>query len=161
MTTTNDPAVVDDETFRVTRTVRIAAPRERVWAALTREDLLAAWFPQRVSLADPRPGREGTFTFDGYDDVAVRVDEVDEPHLFAYTWGQPGKPLADDTSTQVRFTLVADGDATVLSVVETGFERLADPLASMHSNREGWTSELDELVALVEAATVDAGSPAP
>ena len=77
MTTTNEPAVVDDETFQVTRTVRIDAPRERVWAALTREDLLAQWFPQRVSLPDPRPGAEGTFTFDGYDDVSLRLDEVD------------------------------------------------------------------------------------
>ncbi|GMA23637.1 vanillate O-demethylase oxidoreductase VanB [Luteimicrobium album] len=160
MTTTNEPAVVDDETFRVTRTIRIAAPRERVWAALTQEDLIAQWFPQRASLPDARPGTEGTFTFDGYGDVPVRVDELDEPDVFAYTWGSPGFPLAPDNATQVRFTLVADGDATVLTVVETGFERLADPAGAMRGNREGWTSELDELVAFVEAAAVDAGSPA-
>ncbi|MGC5165471.1 SRPBCC domain-containing protein [Luteimicrobium sp. DT211] len=160
MTTVNEPAVIDDEAFRVTRTVRIEASRERVWAALTREDLLAEWFPQRVTLPDAVPGATGTFTFDGYADVPVRVDEADEPHAFAYTWGQPGAPLTPETSTQVRFTLAADGAATVLTVVETGFERLADPSAAMRGNREGWTSELDELVAFAEGAWVDAESPA-
>ncbi len=160
MTTTNEPAVVDDETFQVTRTIRIAAPRSRVWAALTQEDLIAQWFPQRASLPDPVPGTEGTFAFDGYGEVPVRVDELDEPNIFVYTWGTPGKPLAADNSTQVRFSLVADGAATVLTVVETGFERLADPAGAMRSNREGWTSELDKLVTFAEGVSVDAGSPA-
>ncbi|GAA4849521.1 hypothetical protein GCM10023221_31190 [Luteimicrobium xylanilyticum] len=158
MTTTNEPAVIDDAAFQVTRTIRIAAPRERVWAALTEEDLIARWFPQRASLPDAHAGTEGTFTFDGYGDIPVRVDESEEPHVFAYTWGTPGEPLAPDNSTQVRFTLAADGDATVLTVVETGFERLADPSGAMRGNREGWTSELDKLVAFAEAG-VAAGSP--
>ena len=35
-------------------------------------------------------------------------------------------------------------------VVESGFGTLADPAASMESNRMGWDSELDELVAYLE-----------
>ena len=160
MTTTNEPAVVNDEAFQVTRTIRIEARRERVWAALTQEGLISQWFPDRASLPDALPGGEGTFTFEGFGDVPLRVDEHDEPNVFAYTWGSPGLPLAPDNSTQVRFTLDADGDATILTVVEQGFERLADPAASMRNNREGWTIQLDKLVGFAEGTRVDAGSPA-
>ena len=152
MPSTNPPAVVDTETFQVTRTLHIAAPTDRVWAALTREDLVAQWFGTTASLPDLRVGGTGSVGWADYGEVPLRIDEYDEPTVFAFTWGAPGQPLQPDNSTQVRFTLVADGDATVLSVVESGFERLTkDTVAAMEDNRGGWTSELDELVALVEA----------
>lgn len=155
MTTTNPPAVLDRESFQVTRTVRVQATPERVWAALTRDDLITEWFGQRASLPDLRVGGEGTFGFDGYGEFPVRIEEYDEPHALTWTWGAPVPgELTPDTSTQVRFTLAADGDATVLTVVEAGFETLADPAARMEDNRGGWTSELDELVAYLERVPV-------
>ena len=39
----------------------------------------------------------------------------------------------------------------MLSVVESGFGLLRDPLEAMQSNRQGWTDELDELVAYLGA----------
>jgi len=97
-------------------------------------------------------GGEGTFGWADYGEFPVRIEEYDEPVVFAFTWGTPAEPLRPDNSTLVRFTLVPDGDATVLSVVESGFGLLGrDPVDAMNSNREGWTSELDELVAFVEA----------
>jgi len=43
-------------------------------------------------------------------------------------------------------------DGTELTVLETGFEVTSDPAANLESHREGWNSELDKLVALVEGA---------
>jgi hypothetical protein len=40
-----------------------------------------------------------------------------------------------------------------LTVVESGFDTLSDPAASMESNRGGWNSELDELVAYLEGVS--------
>ena len=146
-------AVIDSENYTVTRTVHVKAGPDRVWAALTRAELISKWFGTKASLPDLRVGGEGTFSFEGYGDVPVRIDEYDEPVVFAYTWGTPGQPLTAENSTQVRYTLVPDGDATVLSVVESGFGLLGrDPLEAMSSNRQGWTDELDELVAYLEAS---------
>jgi hypothetical protein len=50
-----------------------------------------------------------------------------------------------------RFTLEEIPEGTALTVVETGFDGLTDPAAAMASNREGWTSEIDELVAYAES----------
>ena len=155
MTTTNEPAVVDEETFTVSRTVRIRASVDRVWAALTQEDLVSQWFGQRTTLPDLRVGGEGVLGWDGEVDVPVRIEEYDEPSVFAFRWSAPaGEPLTPENSTVARFTLVPDGDSTVLRVVETGFERLADARAMLEDHRGGWTSELDELVAVLEGATV-------
>jgi len=155
MTTTNDPAVVDQETFTVTRTVHVRASVDRVWAALTQEDLLSQWFGQRTSLPDLRVGGEGTFSWDDNPDQPVRIEEYDEPSVFAFRWASPnGEPLREDNSTVARFTLAAEGEGTVLTVVETGFEHLADARAALEDHRQGWTSELDELVDLLEGATV-------
>lgn len=145
------PAVVDTENWTVSRTLRIEAARDRVWAALTREDLIAQWFGTSASLPDLTPGGLGTFGFEGYGEFPVRVEEVDEPAVFAFTWGTRDEPMRPDNSTLVRFTLAEDGDATVLSVVESGFGLLSrDPLEAMQDNRQGWTDELDELVAYLE-----------
>ncbi|WP_456826131.1 SRPBCC family protein [Cellulomonas sp. P5_E12] len=149
---TQQPAVVDTESYTVTRTVHIKATPARVWAALTRDDLISQWFGTSASLPDLRVGGEGTFGWADYGEFPVRIEEYDEPVVFAFTWGTPDEPIRPDNSTLVRFTLVADGQATVLSVVESGFGLLnRDPVEAMNSNREGWTSELDELVAFVEA----------
>ena len=56
----------------------------------------------------------------------------------------------DDTSTVFTFTLEPVADGTELTVVETGFDRTSDPAANMASHGEGWVSELDKLVALLE-----------
>jgi uncharacterized protein YndB with AHSA1/START domain len=152
-------AVADTETFTITRTIRAEAPVDRVWQALTQEEHITRWFGQRASLPDLRVGGEGSFGFSGYGDFAVRIDEYDEPVAFAFTWGEPvdrPDPLRTGASTQVRFTLEPDGAGTRLTVVETGFGSLTgrDPRRALEDNREGWTSELDELVAYLEHDTV-------
>jgi uncharacterized protein YndB with AHSA1/START domain len=153
MTSVNPPAVIDTESYEVTRTVHIRATPDRVWAALTRDDLIAQWFGTAADLPDLRVGGMGTFGFEGYGEFPVRIEQYDEPVVFAFTWGTPGEPLREDNSTLVRFTLVADDDATLLTVVESGFDLLGrDPLAAMEDNRGGWTAELDELVTLLEGA---------
>lgn len=159
MTQPQPSAVVDHDALTVSRTIRLQAPRARVWAALTQSDLLARWFPDAASLPDLRVGGEGTFTWHEHGTFAMRVEVYDEPDRFAYTWAaEPGAALAPGSSTTVTFTLADDDGATVLTVVETGFDALdGDRLAALENNRGGWDHELDELVALVDGADAPAG----
>src|SRR4051812_18234490 len=156
--TINDPSTVDADAFTVRRTVTIAATPDKVWAAVTRPELITQWFGDVAQLDRLEAGAEGMFGWEGYGQFPIRVEEVDAPHAIAYRWGNenatPTERLDDARSTVFRFTLepLDGGAATRLTVVESGFDNLVDPAKAMESNRGGWDSELDELVAFVEGS---------
>ena len=152
-TTTNPPAVIDPDGYAVSRTITIAAPQERVWAAVTEPDHIAKWAGQSASMDRIEVGGRGTWTFDGYGTVPLEIEELNPPHSIAYRWGNAKYPDIDPgQSTVFRFTLEPIEGGTRLTVVESGFDTLGDPAARMEDNRGGWTSELDELVAYLEGA---------
>ncbi len=131
---------------RIERTVTLTrAPRE-VWQALTTADGLSAWFGERASI-DLRPGGTATMTFASGMTVEMRVERVEEPSVFAYTWRLPDLPEDDPRRTYVEFTLEPDQDGTVLRVVETGFAQLPAETRrqTYDSHSEGWARELAEL----------------
>jgi len=154
--TINDPSTVDAEAFTVRRTVTIAAAPDKVWAAVTRPELIAQWFGNAARLDRLEVGAEGEFGFEGYGRFPVRIEELDAPRSIAYRWGNENATPTelDERSTVFRFTLepVDQGTSTRLTVVESGFDNLLDPARAMESNRGGWDSELDELVAFVEGS---------
>jgi uncharacterized protein YndB with AHSA1/START domain len=149
----NEPSVIDG--FTVRRTIHINAPIDRVWAAVTQADHLAQWFPQRAQLASVGVGATGLFEWDDYGSLPVLVEAADPPHSISYRWGNnnPQATTLDPAhSTVFTFTLDEVGAGTALTVVETGFETLADPQGSLESNRGGWNWELDELVTYLEGS---------
>jgi uncharacterized protein YndB with AHSA1/START domain len=79
--------------------------------------------------------------------VEMRVERVEEPRVFAYTWRLPNLPADDPRRTFVEFTLEPDGDGTLLRLCETGFAQLPDDIreATYESHSDGWTQELAEL----------------
>jgi uncharacterized protein YndB with AHSA1/START domain len=157
--TANPSTVVDSGGYTVRRTISIAAPLEKVWAAITQAEHIARWFPQRAELDPVAVGAGGVLHFDGYDDLPIAVEELDEPRMIAYRWSNSVGETADPSrvdpehSTVFRFTLQPVDGGTQLTVVETGFDTLADPAASMEDHRSGWDSELDELVAYLEGGS--------
>ncbi|MFC8824124.1 SRPBCC domain-containing protein [Streptomyces sp. NPDC057137] len=84
-----------------------------------------------------------------YGDFPVRVEKVEPPTYLAYRWASafPGQELRENNSTLVEFTLIPEGDATRLRVVESGFEVLAgsEELRSqaVKDNTGGWPQVLD------------------
>ena len=157
--TTNPQSVVNSDEFTVRRTISIKAPIDKVWAAITEAEHLARWFPQSAVLSDVSVGAEGVFTWDDFEPFAVRIEELDPPRMIAYRWsndsarGVPPTHVVDSQSTVFRFTLEPIDGGTQLTVVESGFGTLSDPAGSMESNRGGWNSELDELVAYLEGGS--------
>jgi uncharacterized protein YndB with AHSA1/START domain len=150
--TDNQPSVIDEGTYSVRRTIRIAAPVEKVWTAVTEPEHISRWFGRTV-LDGAGVGAEGTMTFEGYGDVPIRVEALEAPRSVTYRWGNddalghlPDR-VDETTSTVFTFTLAAVSDGTELTVVETGFERTSDPAANLRDHAEGWVSELDKLVA--------------
>jgi uncharacterized protein YndB with AHSA1/START domain len=138
---------------RIERTVTLTSALREVWKALTTADGLSAWFGERASI-DLRPGGAATMTFAGGMTVDMRVERVEEPTVFAYTWRLPDLPEDDPRRTYVEFTLEPDGDGTLLRVVETGFAQLpVDTRRETYdSHSEGWARELAELAENLDGA---------
>jgi uncharacterized protein YndB with AHSA1/START domain len=139
---------------RIERTVEIAHPQRTVWDALTTPEGLAAWFGNAAAI-DLRPGGAASMSWTDGPSVDMRVERVEEPAVFGYTWQIYGLPKEDPRRTYVEFTLEPVGaNATRLTVVESGFAQLP---ADAHSeafdgNTKGWASELGELVSYLDAA---------
>lgn len=138
---------------RIERVVELRQPREKVWAALTTAEGLGAWFGDRATV-DLRPGGAVTMAWDSGDTANMRVERVDEPSVFAFTWHIHGLPEDDPRRTYVEFTLEPAGDGTRLTVVESGFSQLPDDAhrVAFDGNTRGWASELGDLVAYLDAA---------
>lgn len=79
---------------RIERTVELAARPERVWAALTTAEGLAAWFGDEAT-TDLRPGGAGWMKWVGRYTVDMRVERVVEPTVFGFTWQNSGLPEDD------------------------------------------------------------------
>ena len=55
----------------------------------------------------------------------MRIERVEEPTVFGFTWGINGLPDDDPRRTYVEFTLEPTGSGTRLTVVESGFATAA------------------------------------
>ncbi|MEW1722124.1 SRPBCC family protein [Streptomyces sp. NPDC093109] len=90
----------------------LAHPPERVWTALTDPAALGRWFPAEVAL-DLAPGGRIVFRFPGAEDgdpsTKGVVTAVDEPRLFAFTWG----------GDELRWTVAPEGRGSLLTLVHT------------------------------------------
>jgi uncharacterized protein YndB with AHSA1/START domain len=139
---------------RIERTVELAAPPEKVWTALTTAEGLAAWFGNTATI-DLRPGGSAQMKWieEGYT-ANMRVERVEEPRVFGFTWHIYGLPEDDPRRTYVEFTLEPAGAGTRLTVVESGFAQAPEDVyrTAFDGNTRGWASELAELAAYLDAA---------
>ena len=139
----------------ITRTLDLAHPQEKVWAALTTLDGITAWFGSHAD-GQIAPGHEVHMRWEQYDSgtktLAIKV--VEPMSVFSFTWGISGAPDGDPRQTYVEFTLEPTRSGTRLVVTESGFAQIPDEWleSSYQGNTQGWKVELDELVAYLDAA---------
>jgi uncharacterized protein YndB with AHSA1/START domain len=132
---------------RIERIVELPHSPGEVWDALTTEEGLKSWFGHEVMI-DLHPGGTSQMRWtDGFV-VDMRVERVDEPKVFGFTWQIFGLPKEDLRRTYVEFTLEPVGAGTTLRVVETGFAQLSGEAyrEGFEAHTKGWAQELGELV---------------
>jgi uncharacterized protein YndB with AHSA1/START domain len=90
-------------------TRRLPHPPEKVWRALTEPEHLKEWFPNDIE-GERKEGAtlRHVFRNDEAPDMSGEMVVYDPPSVLEFTWG-------DDT---LRFELQADGDGTVLNLVD-------------------------------------------
>ncbi|MET4583615.1 uncharacterized protein YndB with AHSA1/START domain [Conyzicola nivalis] len=149
----SDRAVVKGHLIR--RTIQLAVPRERVWAALTEPELLIQWFGEGFEVTSFEVGGTGRIIYEDFGDFPFEITEIAPQQTLAFRWsGIPADEL-DEYSTVVTFTLAGDESSSELTVVESGFESIPGGTRyrrdRLEQNREGWDVELDELAALLQS----------
>ncbi|MEA2171385.1 MAG: hypothetical protein QOF76_4685 [Solirubrobacteraceae bacterium] len=140
------------QTDRIETDVLIAAPVDRVWQLITSAEHLGRWFGDAGAEIDLRPGGAFSLTFREHGTFHGRVETVEPTTRFAFRWLSTINTQADPApgnSTLAEFTLAAEGDATRVAVVESGFDGLDTDLESRHAafanHSEGWPKELGHL----------------
>lgn len=149
----NPPATADVHSQRITRIVTARAAPERVWEAISRPEQYAKWlgdiatFPSGFSA-----GATGRFAWTGEIVLAVAVQEVEPLRRVSFDWAEG---FMSSAATRVTLSMRPDDLGTQIHLEESGFSFPAgEPesvLRSLRSLAQGWTLELDELVALVES----------
>lgn len=133
---------------------RMRADPARVYAALTRPDLMLRWWgpdagPTLDAQADVRPGGRFSVVFqtlDGRTHNPTGVYRTVEPdRRLVFTWEWPGAPERESL-VEIRLRPVAEG--TELTLIHT---RLPDT-AARDSHQRGWAGLLEKLPIFAENA---------
>ena len=126
----------------VEKVLKLDAPVERVWRAITDPAELARWFGDEAEV-DLRPGGDAAMIWENHGRYAMRIEEVDPPRRLVWSWvHEPDVAFEEAPATRVQWTLTPrDDGGTRLHLLETGFR------TDLHrgQNDEGWDAELGEL----------------
>src|SRR4051812_41354465 len=129
MTSTGSPASTD----RIEKRVTLRVPRAQVWRALTRTEEFGAWFGAKLQGAFAEGATiRGNITIKGYEHVMMEllVQRIQPERLFSYRWHpyaiDPKVDYSAEPTTLVEFRLdeTDGGKGTLLTIVESGFDRL-------------------------------------
>ena len=146
--------MLTDQLARIEKQILLRAPRTRVWRALADTAQFAQWFGveiegtfapgARVRMTSKVPGCEGEVFF-------VHIEQMIEPEFFSWRW-HPGlqRPEVDysvEPMTLVEFRLADAEGGTLLTVIESGFDRIgaARRAGVFEENEKGWEYQLVEL----------------
>jgi uncharacterized protein YndB with AHSA1/START domain len=158
---TMEPTGMNTSSDRIERSIVINAPRTKVWRALTDAEEFGTWFGANLKGQTFARGQRarGQITFKGYEHLVfdVVVDRIEPEDLMSYRWHpyahDPNVDYTKEEPTLVTFTLKdAPGNGTLLTVVETGFDRLPPErrMETFRMNTLGWESQTKKLAQHVE-----------
>ena len=146
---------------QIEKRMELAAPVSRVWRALTDYREFGEWF--RVKLDGPFVAGQvsrGHITYPGYEHVKWEavVQKMEPERLFSFTWHpyavDPAIDYAKEPTTLVEFKLEPKDGGTVLSLTESGFDKIPKDrrFEAFRLNEGGWTEQMTNIKRHVEHA---------
>lgn len=147
---------------RIEKQILLKAPLERVWRALTDSKQFEVWFGVRFD-APFLPGAKMRGAIVGtkmntevakmqgqYKDVPfeITIEQIVPERLFSFRWHpgavDPNIDYSQEPATLVEFSLTQQPDGVLLTVTESGFDRI--PLERrakvFAGNAEGWRIQM-------------------
>lgn len=152
-------------TDRIEKQILLHAPRSRVWRAIANADEFGTWF--RVKLEGPfTEGAtvRGKITYPGYEHLKMEmfIDSIEPEQRFVYRWhpyaADPKVDYSKETPTRVEFELKEQGNGTLLTIVESGFDKI--PLGrrdeAFRMNSGGWAQQTENIARYLTVASAAA-----
>jgi len=158
------------DTDRIEKKIFLRAPLKRVWRALTDSKEFGTWFgvkfegpfvpgaPVRgvivTTAVDPQVAAAQK-PYEGQP-FEIAIEQMEPERLFSFRWHphvvDPAVDYSAEPTTLIVFTLEQEADGVMLTVSESGFDRI--PLArrakAFTANEQGWGM----VVKLIEAYLV-------
>ncbi len=137
--------------------ILLKAPRARVWAALSDAEAFGDWFG--VALKGQAfvacQYARGHITHPGYEHLLfeVLIERVEPEHLLSMRWHpyavDPAVNYSNEPPTLVVFELQDAEGGTLLTLVESGFDRIALPrrAEALRMNIGGWDQQMKNIEA--------------
>ena len=151
-----------DVTDRIEKKVLLRAPRARVWKAITDSQEFGQWFGvkfdgpfragQAISgvIAPTKADAAIAKMQESYAGMRfdITIDRIEPERLFSFRWHpfaiDPKVDYSKEPTTLVEFRLEDAKDGILLTVTESGFDRI--PLArraqAFGANEQGWTLQM-------------------
>jgi uncharacterized protein YndB with AHSA1/START domain len=149
-------------TDRIEKSILLRAPRQRVWRALADSAEFGSWFGMRFDGPfEPGASRRGVIVPTTVDAAVAKaqqpyegksfditIEQMEPERLFSFRWHpnavEPGVDYSVEPTTLVVFTLEEKENGILLTVAESGFDRI--PLArrakAFTSNEGGWAIQM-------------------
>jgi uncharacterized protein YndB with AHSA1/START domain len=148
------------ENGRFEKRIEIDASVARVWRALTDFREFGEWF--RLKLDGPfKQGdvSRGHVTYPGYEYLKWEADirAIEAERYFAFTWHpyavDPKVDYSDEPPTLVEFTLDPTANGALLTVIESGFDKLplSRALEAFPMNDTGWAIQMQNIQTYIKA----------
>jgi len=141
-------------TDRIEKKITLRVPPSRVWRALTDAREFGAWFQVKLEGAFAPGARvKGQIETPGYEHLTmeITVERMDPERLFSYRWHpyaiDPEVDYSSEPTTLVEFRLAPAPEGTLLTVVESGFDRIpvARRAEAYRMNDGGWAAQLENI----------------
>jgi uncharacterized protein YndB with AHSA1/START domain len=147
-------------TDRIEKTVTLRAPRSKVWRAISNADDFGKWFGAKLD-GDFAEGAsvKGKILNPRYEHVQMEllIERIQPERFFSYRWHpyaiDPKADYSSEPTTLVEFRLDEAEGGTLLTIVESGFDRI--PLArraeAFRADEGGWTGQIKNIARYVES----------
>ncbi|MBZ5617550.1 MAG: SRPBCC family protein [Acidobacteriia bacterium] len=146
--------MIPSELSKIEKQILLRAPRERVWRAITNIGEFSKWFGvDTAGVFEPGARLQMTSTHEGHKGIEffVIIEQMEPMRLFSWRWHpgapQPGVDYSTEPTTLVQFQLEDAEHGTLLTVIESGFDRLSLGRRAkvFAENEAGWEFELKSL----------------
>ena len=145
-----------ESTDRIERKILLKAPRSRVWRTLTDAEEFGDWFGVALKGKTFAAGKrvQGQVTHPGYEHLVfdIVIERMEPERLFSWRWldtaaVERGADFSNEPSLLVEFELRDAEGGTLVSVVESGFDRLPPErrLSAFRENSEGWEEQMNNI----------------
>ena len=148
-------------TDRIEKSILLKAPLSRIWRALSNAEEFGNWFGVNLKGKTFEPGKpvRGQITYPGYEHIwfDIVIDRIEPERLLAWRWHpaaiDPAVDYSQEPSTLVVFELQEVPGGTLLSVVESGFDKIPPHRRgeAFRMNSEGWAGQMENIAKHVPA----------